>query len=294
MKVIALIPAFNEENTIAKVILKAKKYVDKIIVCDDGSQDMTYEIAKSLGAEVIKNERNYGKGYCLAELFKRALKEDAEIIITLDADMQHDPDLIPFFINTLTENDADVVIGSRFLNSKSKEVPGYRVIGNKILNIITNKKYTDSQCGFRAYKKEVLKHLIPSEMGYGADSEILLKALDNNLKVIEIPISVSYNVPKPSKTNPILHGLDVLLTVLKRHAIRHPLILFGIPSFIFLLISIIAGILAMDYFNTTRQLPTNLLIISGMSLIISIILATTGLLIFILVSLIREEISKSK
>jgi hypothetical protein len=85
-----------------------------------------------------------------------------------------------------------------------------------------------------------------------------------------------------------------LLSVLKRHAIRRPLILFGIPSLIFLSISIIFGKLALDYFNINRQLPTNLLIISGMSLIISIILATTGLLIFILVSLIREEISKSR
>ncbi len=292
MKVIALIPAYNEEATIAKVILKTRKYVDKIIVCDDGSKDMTYDIAKSLGVEIIKNEKNYGKGYCLSELFKKALNEDADIVITLDADMQHDPDLIPVFINTLIEHNADVVIGSRFLNLTTKEMPGYRKFGNKILNVITNKKYTDSQCGFRAYRKEVLKDLIPSEMGYGVDSEILMKALDKNLKVIEIPINVHYNVPKPSKTNPIFHGLDVLFTILKRHSIRHPLILFGIPSFIFLLISIIFAILVIDYFNSTRQLPTNLLIISGISLIISVILATTGLLIFILVSLIREEIYK--
>jgi len=291
--VIALIPAYNEESTIAKVIIKTSKYVDKIIVCNDNSKDLTGEIAERLGAEVINNKVNLGKGYCLSELFKKALEYDADIIVTLDADMQHDPDLIPQLIETLKEYDADIVIGSRFLDKSKSKLPGYRIVGNKILNFVTSKSITDSQCGFRAYKAKIIKEIMPTEMGYGVDSEILIKALEKNLKIIEIPIKVYYDVPKPSKANPIFHGLDVLLTTIKRHAIRHPLIFFGLPSLFFLIIALISGFLTLNYFNETRNISTNLLIIGGLSLIISIILASTGIIIFLLVSLIREIIQKS-
>jgi len=89
--IVACIPAYNEEKTIAKVLLKTKKYVDKVIVCDDGSTDMTAEIAEALGAEVIRHERNIGYGAAITSLFKRAKELGADIMITLDADGQHDP-----------------------------------------------------------------------------------------------------------------------------------------------------------------------------------------------------------
>jgi glycosyltransferase involved in cell wall biosynthesis len=126
--VIACIPAYNEEKTIAKVIIKTQKYVDKVIVCDDGSKDMTSEIAERLGAIVIKHERNMGKGEALRNLFKKAMELNADIVITLDGDGQHDPDEIPSLINTLKEEKADIIIGSRFLLNE-KNVPGYRAIG---------------------------------------------------------------------------------------------------------------------------------------------------------------------
>ncbi|MEM2613688.1 MAG: glycosyltransferase family 2 protein, partial [Nitrososphaerota archaeon] len=113
-KVIACIPAYNEEKTIAKVILKTKKYVDKVIVCDDGSIDMTAEIAEALGAEVIRHERNMGYGAAISSLFKKAVEEGADIMVTLDGDGQHDPDEIPKLIKPIVEDEADVVIGSRF------------------------------------------------------------------------------------------------------------------------------------------------------------------------------------
>lgn len=288
MKVIALIPAYNEENTIAKVIVKTSKYVDKIIVFDDGSTDSTGEIATKLNVEVIRSERNFGKGYALAELFKKAMQYSADIIVTLDADMQHDPDQIPLLVKTLIENDADIVIGSRFLNESYSKLPGYRKIGNMILNFVTSNLITDTQCGFRAYKKSAIKDLIPAEMGYSADSEIIMKALDRKLKIIEVPIKVRYDVPKPSKNNPIYHGLDALLGIVKQLVIRHPLIFLGIPSLVFFAIALIFGLEAISFFNTYRQMPTNYLVIGGVSLLISVVLATAAIIIYILVSLIRE------
>ncbi|RDD53142.1 MAG: glycosyltransferase family 2 protein, partial [Candidatus Korarchaeota archaeon NZ13-K] len=91
----ALIPAYNEEAKIAPVILKARRHVDLVIVCDDGSTDLTGEVARSLGAYVIRHERNMGYGAALLTLFKKALEMNVSIAVTLDADGQHDPDLIP-------------------------------------------------------------------------------------------------------------------------------------------------------------------------------------------------------
>jgi len=112
--IIACIPAYNEEATIAKVIIQTQKYVDKIIVCDDGSSDLTGLIAERLGAEVIRHERNLGKGAALRSLFKKAKELKAEIIVTLDADFQHDAADIPKLIKPILDGEADVVVGSRY------------------------------------------------------------------------------------------------------------------------------------------------------------------------------------
>jgi glycosyltransferase involved in cell wall biosynthesis len=151
--VVACIPSYNEEKTIAKVLVKTKKHVDKVIVCDDGSTDMTAEIAEALGAEVIKHERNMGKGGAIRSLFKKTREEVADIVVTLDADGQHDPDGIPVLIKIMAETNADVVIGSMFLSEETiRKVPTSRRIGNKILNMVTSvNNFTDTQSGFRVY-----------------------------------------------------------------------------------------------------------------------------------------------
>src|ERR1022692_5110080 len=115
--VVACIPAFNEEEHIASVILGVRPHVEKIIVCDDGSHDMTSEIAEALGAKVVRHERNLGYGSALSTLFESARKENAGIMVMIDGDGQHDPNDIPRLIGPIIEGGADVVIGSRFLDS---------------------------------------------------------------------------------------------------------------------------------------------------------------------------------
>ncbi|MEM3394166.1 MAG: glycosyltransferase family 2 protein, partial [Candidatus Methanomethylicia archaeon] len=232
---------------IAKVIIKAQKHVDKVIVCDDGSKDMTAEIAEKLGAIVIKHERNMGKGEALRSLFKKAMEYNADIVITLDADGQHNPEEIPSLVNTLKEEEADIVIGSRFLLNE-KNVPGYRAIGNRVLNIVTGGKITDTQSGFRAYNGKIIDKIIPAEAGMGVDSEILIKAMENNLKIVEVPTTVTYKVPKSSKKMPIYHILDVIASTIKFFSIRHPLIFYGIPGAILLLIGLSFGIWAVQIY----------------------------------------------
>jgi glycosyltransferase involved in cell wall biosynthesis len=288
--IIACIPAYNEEKTIAKVVLKAKKYVDKVIVCDDGSTDMTAEIAEALGAEVIKHERNMGYGAAIISLFKRAREVRADIMVTLDADGQHDPDYIPELTRPIIRGEADIVIGSRFLTSEA-ETPSYRRIGIKMINWLTKrkvKKVSDTQSGFRAYSKRSIDTITPTEMGMGVSTEILLKAEENALKIKEVPVKIIYSVEHPSKMNPLIHGLDVIFSTIKHLSVRHPLIFYGLPGFVFLLIALVSGSMLVYLFNLTRYFSLPLAMITFGFGILGVILCSTALLLWILIGLLKE------
>jgi glycosyltransferase involved in cell wall biosynthesis len=147
--VIAAIPALDEENTIAKVVIKSMMYVDRVIVCDDGSEDMTGEIAERLGAEVIRHNRNMGYGAALASLFGRAREIGADVMVTLDADMQHNPEDIPRLVKPILDGEADIVVGSRLLGEGHKDIPKGRMFGIKAITRLANaasyRELTDAQ-----------------------------------------------------------------------------------------------------------------------------------------------------
>jgi len=290
--VIACIPAYNEESTIAKVILETMKYVDKIIVCNDGSTDMTGEIAEKLGALVITHERNLGYGAAISDLFKEARKINADIVVTLDADGQHDPNDIPRLIKPIIEGEADIVIGSRFLTRESREeVPNYRKIGIKAITEIVKKasfeEITDAQSGFRAYNKKTLELIQLVEQGMGVSTEMLLKAKSKGLRVREVPIIVKYG--KKPRRNPVIHWLDVTLSTIKFMSIRHPLIFYGIPGVIALLTALVFWIWTLQIFTTTRQIVTNIALIAIGATIVGLMLLTTAMILWVLVSLIKER-----
>jgi len=289
--VIACIPAYNEEKTIAKVVLKAKKYVDKVIVCDDGSTDMTAEIAEAVGAKVIRHERNKGYGAALASLFKAAREENASAMIILDADLQHNPDDIPKLLSPIIKGEADIVIGSRFLNGK-KELPRYRSLGIKVITKITKrvsyKDITDAQSGFRAYSRKAIYSIMPSEMGMGASTEILLKAKEQGLRIKEIPIKIRYDIEKPSTHNPLLHGLDVVFSTVKHLSIKRPLVFYGLPGFAALLVALIFWVWTLHIFASTRQIVTNIVLIALGATLVGLMLLTTAVILWVLISVVRE------
>ena len=169
MSLVVGIPAFNEEKNIAGIITKLKDVTDKIIVCDDGSSDLTATIAEQLGTIVIKHDKNLGYGAAIRSIFLKAKTLDSNTLVTFDADGQHRVEDIQSVIKPINDHVSDVVIGSRFLDDSEKEVPNYRKVGIKVITKITNasikKQLTDSQSGFRAYSKEVLNEINPSEMG---------------------------------------------------------------------------------------------------------------------------------
>lgn len=291
--IIACIPAFKEEASIAKVIVKALRHVDKVIVCDDGSPDMTAEIAERLGAEVIRHERNMGYGAALASLFKRAREMDADVMVTLDGDGQHDPDDIPRLVEPILNGEAEIGIGSRFLSEAAGEIPKNRRKGIEIITKLTNagsyRDMTDAQSGFRAYSRKAVQLITPTEYGMGASTEILLKAKEKGLKIKEVPIKINYDVEKPSTHNPVYHGIDVVLSTIKHLSMRHPLIFYGIPGLIALLVAMAFWIWTFQIFAATRQVVTNIALAAIGATLFGLMLLTTAVILWVLVSVIREK-----
>jgi glycosyltransferase involved in cell wall biosynthesis len=289
--VVACIPAYNEERTIARVVVEAQRYVDKVIVCDDGSTDLTGEIARRLGAEVIRHERNMGYGAALSSLFKAARELNASAMVVLDADLQHNPSDIPRLLSPVVKGEADIVIGSRFLG-KEGGVPKYRGLGIRLITDfakgVSYRDITDAQSGFRAYSRRAINSITPSEQGMGASTEILLKAKEVGLRVVEVPIKISYDVEKPSTHNPLLHGLDVILSTVKHLSIRRPLVFYGVPGFAALLVALFFWVWTLQIFASTRQIVTNIALIALGATLVGLMLLTTAVILWVLISVVRE------
>jgi len=291
MRITIGIPAFNEEKNIAKIITQLKKVTDSIIVCDDGSSDMTGEISEKLGAIVVKHEKNMGYGSAIKTIFQKASEIDSDVLVTFDADGQHRIEDIEPVLEPIKNNSADIIIGSRFL-SKSSNVPNYRKFGIKVITELTNasikKKLTDSQSGFRAYSKQVLAEITPSEVGMGISTEILIKASNKNLRIGEVPISILYE-GDTSTHNPISHGSSVLISTIKFTSIQHPLKFYGIPSIIFIGLGIIFTSISVDYYTEIGHLNTNITLLAAGTLLLGAVLFLTAILLFTLVSVVREK-----
>jgi len=292
LSIIVGIPAFNEEKNIAALIIQLKKIADKIIVCNDGSTDLTSKIAEGLGVTVINHEKNLGYGAAIRSIFLKSKDLDGDILVTFDADGQHRIKDINRVINPIINEESDLVIGSRFLDKSEKEVPQYRKVGIKIITKVTNatikKQLTDSQSGFRAYSKKVLNELNPSELGMGISTEILIKASAKNFRISEVPIKITYN-GDTSTHNPISHGSSVLLSTIKFTSIEHPLKFYGIPSMIFFVIGLFFVYFSTQYYAEIGRLNTNLTLVAGGTMLIAIVLLITSILLYSLVSVVREK-----
>jgi len=291
LKITIGIPAYNEEKNIASIIIKLKKITDSIIVCDDGSSDMTSDISKNLGAIVITHKKNMGYGVAINSIFQKAKELNIDLLVTFDADGQHRVEDIEKVVEPIKNNTADLVIGSRFLDKKSN-VPNYRKIGIKVITKITNasikKKLTDSQSGFRAYNKQVLSQISPSDIGMGISTEILIKSSSKGLRIMEVPVTILYS-GDTSTHNPVSHGTSVLLSTIKFTSIEHPLKFYGIPSVIFLIIGGIFTTLAIQSYIDVGRLNSNLTLIGGSTVLIGIILLICAILLYSLVSVVREK-----
>ena len=182
LKVIAAIPCFNTEPFIADVISKAKKYVDRIIVIDDGSYDGTSKAARIAGALVINHGVNRGYGESIKSCFDAVGENGADVLVILDGDGQHKPDEIPQLLAPILKGEVDLIIGSRFLTNEHN-MPRYRRFGIGVITFLWNfgskVKVSDAQNGFRAYSKKIFKTFRLSEKGMNISIETLEKARRN-------------------------------------------------------------------------------------------------------------------
>ena len=290
MKIIIGIPAYNEEKNIASLLIKLKKISENIIVCNDGSNDLTGKIAKELGATVIEHERNLGYGSAIKSIFLKAREINADVLVTFDADGQHRIEDINAILEPIKNNIADIVIGSRFLNN-NQEIPKYREIGIKAITKLTNvtggTKITDSQSGFRAYSKKILEKIEPKESGMGISTEILIKTQKAGFIITEVPITILYE-GDTSTHNPISHGSSVILSTLKYVAIERPLIFYGIPGIIFLLVGLAFGVWTIQIYSEQGQVITNIALVGVSGVILGTILMLTATILYSIVSVVKH------
>ncbi len=215
---VALLPAYREERRISRVVEQAYRYVDKVIVCDDGSTDSTYQRAIESGAEVIRHIRNKGHGTALRSLFLRARSFAADAYVTIDADGQHDSAYVPAITEPVVERRADLVIGSRFLFKPWDFTPPHRRLAinlvTRVCDTVMHSRFTDLQSGFRAYNDRALALACPTRPGMGASTEIILRATKSRLRIHEVPLPIHYNGKKNSPLSSTLQFLDVFHSIL--------------------------------------------------------------------------------
>lgn len=281
--ILVAIPCFNEEVAIGSIILRSLKYADRVVVIDDGSTDKTAEIAKLAGAEVITHKTNQGKGAGIRDAFRYAKKFNADILVLIDGDGQHNPDEIPRIIEPILKGKADIVNGSRFLEKNGNHVPKYRRVGQEILTLATNfetkRKITDTQNGFRAFSKNSFNVFAFEQNGMGIESEMLIEASNTSLRIIEVPINVRYDV-HGSTYNPVSHGFSVLNTILGLISQRRPLLSFGVPGMALIMVGLVFCILVLEAFNKTKTVATGYAMIFMLCTILGVFCIFTGLMLW--------------
>ncbi len=217
MKIIAVIPAYNEATTIAEVLNSTRRFVDGMIVVDDGSMDRTSQIARAQGAQVVRHVINRGLGAAIGTGFEMAKRLDADVVITLDADGQHDPSEIPKFISAITAG-ADVVIGSRMLVRRG--MPWYRQCANVAGNLVTFFLFgawvSDSQSGFRALTSFALRQIHIQTNHMEVSSELIAEAKRHKLTLVEVSIKAIYTDYSLSKGQNFVVGLKTLIKLIVR------------------------------------------------------------------------------
>lgn len=280
MTITAIIPALNEEISIGSMVIKTKKHVDHVIVVDDGSTDSTTEVAMSAGAEVIKHPRNMGKGEALKTGFAAASKNGTKIIVTIDADGQHNPDEIPKVVEPILAKHAEMVIGSRYLNGNS--IPLYRRIGQKVLDKATNVNcgidVSDTQSGFRAFAIDAIPNFKFKRNGFSIESEMLTDAADAGLKIEEVNIGVRYDVDC-STENPVYHGLKVLISILQDMEFNRPIYYFTIPGMIISVFGIYMGLRYLQVFYNGGSLYFGPTLLMTLLTFVGLFMSFTGIIL---------------
>ena len=281
-KIIAGLPALNEEQYIGTVILQTRQYVDKVIIVDDGSTDRTAEVARLAGATVIQHEHNMGYGASIQTLITEAKKVKPDIFILLDADAQRNPDEIPGLVKPVFDG-FDIVIGSR--EAQKEDVPRYRRIGQRIISnfshVLSGEEVSDSESGFRAFSGKAIASLSLRETGMAVSAETISRASEEGLKITERQISIRYTADG-STLNPVLHGFGVLGRILVMISERRPLLFFGLGGIIITALGLVAGVIALSIYFEGGVAITGWALVASLLLIVGSVSIFTGIILNLL------------
>jgi glycosyltransferase involved in cell wall biosynthesis len=240
------------------------------------------EVAAEAGAVVVSHKKNIGYGAAVRSCFDYAEEHGFDVMTILDGDGQHNPAHIPDFIKAMETSEADIVIGSRFI-VKNETIPKYRIVGMKVLNVFTrlvgNVETTDSQSGYRAYSRRAIEKIDITNPDMSAGSEILTQVNDHDLKVVEIPIDVRYDIDGTSSKNPVSHGFGVLGWLISTISEKRPLLFFWTVGFILIVIGSIFGANVLHIANAGRGVAVGSALVSVLFVIIGVFSVFTGLIL---------------
>jgi glycosyltransferase involved in cell wall biosynthesis len=291
-RILVGIPAYNEEIGIGSTILAAQQYCSTVVVVDDGSADNTVSIAAQTDAVVLEHHENVGKGGAVQTIFEYAHGHDFDALVLIDGDGQHVPSEIPDVAEPVLDGNADMAIGSRYIEQKQTQTPLYRRFGQQFLDVLTtgstNSDLTDTQSGFRAFSPTAVDELTLLTDGIGVESEMISEATEKNLELDEVPIDVRYEGVDGQTYNPLQHGLTVVAFVLQLIRDRHPLLFFGIPGMLLLLVGGGLGFQSAFLYQTTGAFHQWRAISGGFG----ILLGTLCLFCALVLSQIRNMVVK--
>jgi glycosyltransferase involved in cell wall biosynthesis len=216
MKICVIIPVHNEEKTIKAVVKEIKSTLGlDVLVIDDGSSDASAAKAVEGGAQLLKNEKNLGKGKSLVRGFEYLLLRNVDAVITMDGDGQHLPEDIPAFIFRASSSQSQIYLGNRMFNANT--MPFLRRITNKVMSslisAVAKQKIPDTQCGFRLIKKEALEKLSFSTSRYETESELLIKAAQLGFVIESVPVTAVYE-NETSHINPFVDTIRFIKFIL--------------------------------------------------------------------------------
>lgn len=293
-RIVVIIPAYNEERFIGSVILKVQQYPVTIIVVDDGSSDNTAKIAEAAGAQVFRHPNNRGKAEALNTGIKEACALNPDAIVMLDGDGQHLPEELEKLVTPIVRGEADIVVGSRYLEN-STNVSRHRLLGHRFFNALTGFtskiKLTDSQSGYRAFSPRIFNNGLFQSSGFTVESEMQFIAREHGLRVVEVPVTIFYT-DKP-KRPVIQHGLSVLNGILHLVGQYRPLLFFGLPGLIGILVGFVMGFLVIDIYRRITQLAVGYAMISVLMTVIGMVLFSTGIILHSIRGLLIEMLSNN-